>query len=332
MKKLKVGMMSFAHGHAGFFLHWLSQRPDVEVTGIYDELSERVQGTVAHYGMAYFTDYETLLASDIDAVVICSENARHAEMTIAAATAGKHVLCEKPLGLAGEEMQAMIEACSQNGVQLMTAFPCRFAPAVQAAKHKLELGELGEIVAVKGYNRGLRGEGWFVDPALSGGGAVIDHTVHVMDLMHWFLDARVSSVYAEVGKLFVPDGEVDDAAMIHLTFDNGIIGVLDPSWSRSASYPTWGDVRLEIIGTAGVLEVDALADKVHLYSNDAAKSQWVNWGVDINQALIDAWVDALLSGTPVPVNGEDGLAAAEVALAAYASAERKVPVSIGGEA
>jgi myo-inositol 2-dehydrogenase/D-chiro-inositol 1-dehydrogenase len=328
MDSLKIGMISFAHGHAISYLNSLLELPDVQIVGIADEVKSRVEGIVARYEVAYYADYRDLLAQDVDAVVICSENVHHAKLVIDAANAKKHVLCEKPLGTTMAEMEQMIAACKENGVQLMTAFPCRYLAAVVRAKEAIERGDIGDIVAIKGTNHGGNPGGWFIDKSLSGGGAVLDHTVHVMDLMNWFLQSEVKEVYAYAATLFREELEVEDAGMLHIKFDNGVFAVLDTSWSRPKSFPTWGDVTMEIVGTQGVLSVDGFAQKNDLFSDAVGKGQYTFWGDDMDAYMIRDFVKALLQGEPVPVTGEDGLKAAQVALAAYESAKLGQPVAM----
>lgn len=163
MKKVKVGFISFAHMHAASYLFGMLKRDDVEVIGIADEDAERVRPYSVDRGIPYYADYNELLAQELDAVVICSENARHAEITKRAAAAGKHVLCEKPLGLSEAEMLEMIQICKDNGVQLMTAFPCRYISSVRQAKEAIDAGQIGDILAMKGTNRGTMPGGWFIE-------------------------------------------------------------------------------------------------------------------------------------------------------------------------
>ncbi|NQX59264.1 Gfo/Idh/MocA family protein [Paenibacillus qinlingensis] len=326
MKKLKVGMISFAHGHAHSYLDSLRAISQVEVTGIADDNHRRVEKVIAKYELPYYEHYQDLLATDLDAVVICSENVHHAEITIAAAKAGKHVLCEKPLGVSLSEMEAMIAACKENGVQLMTAFPCRYLASVVKAKEAIEQGEIGEIVAIKGTNRGSLPSGWFLQSELSGGGALLDHTVHVMDLMNWMTQSEVKEVYAYAATLFNEELAIDDAGMIHVKFANGVVGVLDTSWSRNAAFPTWGDVTMTIVGTKGTLSIDAFAQKNELYSLENGKGQWNFWGDSMDAYLVKAFVQALLNGEQVPITGEDGLRSTVVAIAGYQSVALGQPV------
>lgn len=326
-KPLRIGMISFAHMHATSYLRAALAHKDAEVVGIADEQQERVAPFTEPNGIRYFSDVDSLLQESIDAVIICSENARHLQHTEMAARAGKHVLCEKPLGTSEADMQAMIDICRQHGVQLMTAFPCRYLPSVMEAKKAVEAGEIGEIVAMKGLNRGTMPGGWFQDRSLSGGGAVLDHTVHVMDLMHWFSGSRACEVYAYADTLF-HDTDIDDAGMVHVHFENGAFGVLDPSWSRPASFPTWGDVVLQIVGTKGYLNIDAFAQKNEIYSDVDGKAGWDYWGDNMDDGLIDAFVTSLLSGQNVPISGTDGFLSARVGLAAYRSAASGQPVRL----
>lgn len=327
MKKVKVGFISFAHMHATSYLFGMLKRDDVEVIGIADEDAERVRPYSVDRGIPYYADYNELLAQELDAVVICSENARHAEITKRAAAAGKHVLCEKPLGLSEAEMLEMIQVCKDNGVQLMTAFPCRYISSVRQAKEAIDAGQIGDILAMKGTNRGTMPGGWFIEREKSGGGAVLDHTVHVMDLMHWFTGSKAEEVYAHAETLF-NDTEIDDAGMVHVKFANGVVAVLDPSWSRNRTFPTWGDVTLEIIGTKGVLNIDSFAQKNDVYSDVTGKASWSFWGDDMDEGLVNSFVESIRDGKPVEITGEDGYLSARVAIAAYESASTKRTVRL----
>jgi myo-inositol 2-dehydrogenase/D-chiro-inositol 1-dehydrogenase len=193
------------------------------------------------------------------------------------------------------------------------------------AKQAIDAGEIGEIIAMKGTNRGTMPRGWFLDPALSGGGALLDHTVHVMDLMHWFTGSKAKQVYAHSETLF-HEVDIDDAGMVHVEFENGVFAVLDPSWSRSASFPTWGDVTLEVIGTKGVLSIDAFAQKNEVYSDSQGKGRWSYWGDHMDAGLVDSFITALKEQREVPITGMDGYLSAKVAIAAYESARLGQPV------
>lgn len=327
-RKVKIGMMSFAHMHAASYAHSVVNRPDTEMVGIADHDPGRAQAMAQRYETQAFASYEALLsAPELEAVVVCSENVRHRALVEMAAQAGKHVLCEKPLATSVADGEAMISACKKASVQLMTAFPCRFSPVMQRLKAAVDSGEAGDILAFRGTNRGRNPGGWFIVKSESGGGATIDHTVHVTDLMRWMLQDEVKEVYAEMSN-GIGHQEFDDVGFLTMTFQKGVFATLDASWSRPKSFPTWGDVTLEVITTRGTLSMDMFSQNLVLYSDKTGSVSWHNWGGNADDGLVAAFAKAIREGSPVPITGEDGLRAAEVALAAYRSAEQQAPVTL----
>jgi predicted dehydrogenase len=249
-------------------------------------------------------------------------------MVVEAAEAGKHILCEKPIATTLEDAHAMIAACQNNKVKLQIAFPCRFHPAVTKVRQMLEQGAIGEVLAVNCTNRGRMPGGWFVDKKLAGGGAVMDHTVHVVDLLRWMLKTEVIRVYAEIDTRFHPL-KVDDCGILSLTLQNGIFATLDASWSRPVkSFPTWGDVTMEFTGTQGILTLDTFAQNLTLHTEEQGKSQWINWGDNMDLGLIKDWVETIKTEKEPSVSGEDALKALEITLAAYQSASAKGVVQL----
>ena len=327
-RRVRIGMMSFAHMHAGSYAHSVATRPDTEMIGIADHDPERAQRMAQRFGTRAFESYEALLSEPgLEAVVIASENARHRQLTELAASAGKHVLCEKPLATSVEDGQAMIDACKRAGGQLMTAFPCRFSAVMRRLKEAIESGKPGSILAIRGTNRGRNPGGWFTNKAASGGGATIDHTVHVTDLMRWLLKDEVREVYCEMSN-GIAHQKWDDVGFLTLTFRGGVFGTLDASWSRPKTFPSWGDVTLEVVCDNGTLTMDMFSQNLVLYSDKTNSVSWHNWGSNADDGLVGAFARAIAHGEPVPITGEDGLRAAEVAFAAYRSAELHAPVAL----
>lgn len=322
---MKVGMISFAHGHAYGYTEAIRQLEGVDLIGIADEDEERGREVSTQFNTKHYAYYEDLLDQDMDAVVITSENSNHHQHIVAAARKGKHILCEKPLAATTEDAKEIIAVCKENNVILQTAFPVRFNTPIVKAKSIIEKGELGNIIAIKATNRGTNPGGWFVDRSKSGGGAVIDHTVHVVDIIRWYMGAEVKEVYAEIDNL-ISDTAIDDCGLLTMEFDNNVFATLDCSWSRNDSYPTWGDVTLEIVGTNGTLSVDAFGQKTDVYSKDGA--QWDFWGDNMDYALVEDFISSVREGNSPSITGEDGLRALEVAIAAYESSEKKEPVKI----
>lgn len=325
---VRVAMLSFAHQHAYGYASVLSHLPNAEIVVIADEDASRGKAAAEQFETDWIADYkEAVTRDDIDAVVVCSENVRHKEMTIAAAEAGKHVLCEKPLATTVEDAQAMIEACERNGVKLMTAFPVRFNASIAAMRDAIRDGFIGETLTIAARNPGTNPGSWFVDPELSGGGAIIDHTVHVVDVLRWIYDAEITEVYAESGNRLA--GNVsDDTGLLMFKMSNGVPVSLDTSWTRPSNWPIWGGVTIDVIGEKGVLFANAYNNNYEMAETQGPSFAWKSVEVTGDPEMVAAFIDAVANDTPVPVTGEDGLRAVEVALKAMESAEthKIVPV------
>jgi UDP-N-acetylglucosamine 3-dehydrogenase len=323
---VKIGILSFAHMHASSYAACVNSLPNAQLIGIADTRQARGRQMAERFQTQFLERDE--LVEKVDAVIVTAENAKHAKWAVRAAKAGKHVLCEKPIAADVADAKRIIAASDKAKVKLGIAFPCRYIPGVRRLKALCDAGDLGDFLAARGTNRGRMPGGWFTVKALSGGGAVLDHTVHVLDLMRWILKAEVTEVYAEVDRL-MHDIESDDCGMLNMTFDNGVFATLDPSWSRPQTYPTWGDVTLQIVGTRGAAAVDGFGQKLDIYDDKRGGGvSWNYWGSNPDLGLIADFVDAVEKGRPFDITGLDGLRALEVALAAYRSAELQRPVKI----
>ena len=154
--------------------------------------------------------------------IITSANVEHRDMALAAARAGVHALVEKPIATNVADALAMVEAYAGSGLVLATAFPCPFSPAFRALEARASAGELGTLLAIKGTNRGSMPGGFFIELERSGGGAVIDHTVHVADLLRRLTHSEPVRVYAEVGHgMYHQDW--DDSGLLTIEMANGTV-------------------------------------------------------------------------------------------------------------
>ncbi|MFN8514661.1 MAG: Gfo/Idh/MocA family oxidoreductase [Chloroflexia bacterium] len=329
METLRIGMISFAHiGHATSYARCLKQIPGVELVAVADDDEVRGREQAANFGTEFYTDYHDLLArGDIAAVVVCSENARHREMVVAAAQAGKHVLCEKPLATTREDGLAMVVACREARVKLQIAFPMRFSPPAVALRDAVRAGAVGTPLMVQATNPGRMPPGWFSDPALAGGGAVMDHTVHVADMLRWIFEREITSVYAEIDTRIHPGLPTDDVGLLLLGLDGGISASLDASWARAKTWPIWGGVTMDVIGDKGVVSLNAFNQNVQLFDDRAGTYSLVPFAASGDPPLVQGFIDAIRNDTDPPVTGEDGLRALEVTLCAYESARRHEPVA-----
>jgi len=323
---LRVGLLTAAHLHVGGYAAACKHHPDVELIGMWDDLPERGLGFAEPRGIAFIPDFEELL-SHVDAVVITSENMRHAELAVKAADAGKHILCEKPLAATEEHGQAILDAADKAGIKLMTAFPCRFSPAFQLLKTRIANNEIGPIRAICATNRGQCPFGWFVETDLSGGGCMIDHVVHVTDLLRDLLGEEPVRVQAQIGNN-VYGQAWEDTAMLTIEFGSGIFATLDSSWSRPKSYHTWGDVTMNVVGDNGVIELDMFGQSVQRYAFGDVTHSSNGYGTDLDAAMVDDFVRACLDDRPVRVTGIDGMQAARVAIAGYKSVQTGQPIEV----
>jgi predicted dehydrogenase len=332
---MRIGIMSFAHLHAEEYIQNLRAIPGVQVIGLADDDTARGQQMASAFEADYFDSYTALLEAKPDAVLVCSENSKHRPLVEMAAAAGAHVLCEKPLATTHEDARAMLAACDRAHVKLMTAFPMRYSTPLQQVKARLDAGDLGVVYAFNATNQGeapgqLRA--WFVDRTLAGGGAVMDHTVHLADVMRWYLQSEVVQVYAQTNHILYADSvDVETGGLLMLTFANGVFATIDCSWSKPPYYPTWGGLTFSMITAHGVVYLDAFKQNLTLYRDALKRAVWNYWGSDANQAMLEDFVQAVREDRPPRVTGQDGLSALEIVLAAYDSAARGAPVQLSRE-
>lgn len=335
--KLRVAILSFAHTHAASYARHLVGLADVELLSsdpgghLAPDAGPRGAELAQQLGIAYVPSYAEVFAWNPDAVIVTSENAGHRALVEAAAAAGAHVLCEKPLATSVADAQAMNAACDAAGVILMTAFPVRFAPSFRDVQARVQAGELGTMLGIRGTNNGkipLANRAWFTDETLAGGGALVDHVVHCADLLDSLLGSRASVVRAVSNKVLHADKgiSVETGGLVTLTYPNGVIASIDCSWSVPSAAPTWGGLTLEIVGTRGTMAIDPFAQRVSGY--DADGPIWESIGDDLDGAMISEFLSAIRTGrTPQP-DGKVGLRTQEIVAAARESSLTGQPVSL----
>jgi predicted dehydrogenase len=289
-----------------------------------------------HAGAA-FTDPRALLeVADITAVSICTPNAAHAELTIAAARAGKHVLCEKPISLDLDAAQAMIDACADAGVLLQIGHHMRSWSAATTAHALIDAGVIGEVTHARfrqahDWSGATRVRGVFGSKEHSGGGTLLDNGCHLFDLAR-FLCGDVSDVFARIATRKF-DVEVEDTAVTSLGFTSGAMGEVEVAWTATG----WQEA-FWVWGTQGALECDHLAgtgDLIRRYRSDANTS-WAAVDVENYEAKgpgahaqhVANFLAAIDGRGPVVCTGEDGREAVRLVLAAYESARCRAPVSL----
>lgn len=329
---MRIGILSLAHHHAEAYIAAIRATPGLELMGLWDGNEARGRAAAADAATRFFASPSALLAAKPEAVIVASENSKHRDLVEAAAAAGAHVLCEKPLATTVADAESMVAACRAAGVRLMTAFPMRFSPALLEVKGRLDSGELGRPYCFTASNQGQlpsKHRAWFVDPELAGGGALADHIVHLADIFRWYLGEEAVSVYAQSNRIFHgSEVRVETGGMVSLEFASGAFASIDCSWSRPEAWPSWGGLSFELVSARGAVRVDAFSQNVEFYSEDAKGLSWLPWGSDANAGMIGEFAQALAEGREPRPNGEDGLAAVRIVAAAYESAATGQPRKI----
>ncbi|MCU4743009.1 Gfo/Idh/MocA family oxidoreductase [Natronoglomus mannanivorans] len=326
---IRLGVLSTAHPHCHEYVSAVGEIDGADVVAVADEDDERGREFADEHGLEYGSTDEVL--ERIDAGVVCAANVDHGEWVRAAADAGVDVLCEKPLAPTAAEADELVDVCEDAGVTLAVAMPVRFSEPIRQAKAALEDGAVGELQAIVGTNllQRMAGGTWFTDPDRSGGGAIMDHSVHVVDLARWLTGQEVTEVYTETGTHF-SDIAVEDIDVLSMELADGTIVSHDGSWRQPDSWDFWGDVTMRLIGTEGVLEVDCF-DQTFTETRDTGDDpgmESIYWGTDMNEYLVRDFVDAVRDGSEPAIPGEDGVRETRVVEAAYESAETGMPVEI----
>lgn len=336
---MKVAVLSFAHLHAGGYLTALRDRDDVELLTTdpdHDHRPAEESGGpefAEQFGVSYVADYAAIWDWQPDAVVICAENAWHRPLAEQAASAGAHVLCEKPLATTVADAEAMVTACERAGVSLMIAHPVRYSTAFGELRDAYRNGSFGALIGVTGTNNGRlpRGRQWFVDPELAGGGSLTDHTVHVADLLDDLLDQTPPvSVYARTNAILHGDEvATETGGLISVEYASGVIASIDCSWSKPDSYPTWGGLTLNLVGETGIADMDAFNSRVEGHSETNANSIWIPYGDNADLTMIDEFLAAAANDRRPQPDGQSGLRTVKIVQAGYESARTGQVVPVG---
>lgn len=321
VRYLRVGIMSFAHVHAASYAALLRDDPTVTLVCADPDSAADVaagDGTrgrpfAEQLGVDYVDSYEELFAAGVDAVLVCSENTRHRELVELAAHHGAHVLCEKPLATTVADAEAMIAACDAAGVNLMVAYPVRFSPDFVSLREAYRSGQLGTIVIANGTNNGkipVGARAWFGDPELAGGGCLVDHTVHVADLMDALMEAEPVSVYAVSNDILhrdKPEAKAETAGLVHITYDNGVTLVVDASWSVPDDGPTWGGLTLDLVTDQTLVHIAPFAHAMTGVSAASQPAAFYTFGVNLDRLMLDEFFTAIRENRPAQPDGRSRL-------------------------
>lgn len=360
-RKIRIGIIGCGGIANSKHMPSLSRQPDVELAAFCDVIEERAQKALRDFGAQgarAYTDYKELLKDEsIDVVHVCTPNREHSFITVDALKAGKHVMCEKPMAINGEEAQKMLDASRRTGKKLTIGYQNRYRPDSWYLKRACEAGELGEIYYAKAHalrRRGVPTWGVFTDKSKQGGGPLIDIGTHSLDLTLWFMDnyepAAVTGVtFEKLGKTLPahqqgngmgpwdPDTfEVEDAAFGFVTMKDGSLITIDASWVLNSTEERCAASTL--CGTIAGAELTGVGGKNNgkLYLNKIMGNRQVE--IDVNTAAggvdlfpgqkasvgdveAQVWLDAIEGkGEPV-VKPEQAFVVTKILDAVYQSAK-----------
>jgi UDP-N-acetyl-2-amino-2-deoxyglucuronate dehydrogenase len=331
---------------ADFHARSIGDLPNAKLVGCCDKLPEKAKRLADKFGVRAFDDYKQMLDSDeIDVVTIATPSGFHMEPTIDAAKAGKHVICEKPLEITLERIDAMIEAHEKAGTCLGGIFPYRFNDMMKPLREAINSGRLGVITYASIFVPWWRTDEYYKDSwhgtwKLDGGGALMNQSIHMVDMLCDIM-SPIESLQAFTGKLGHPQIETEDTAVAVLRYTNGALGII---YGTTASFP--GQFRrFEITGTKGTIinvensiTVWQFADEKPEDAEVLKKFGQIEGGGGVaDPAAIThenhtrnfkAFLDALESGEDFWIDGREARKAVEVILAIYKSAKTKKNVKL----
>ncbi|MEI3102418.1 MAG: Gfo/Idh/MocA family oxidoreductase [Oscillospiraceae bacterium] len=322
-----------------------AENPDVELAGFYNPSRKRAEEQAEKYGGKVYDTAEELLADkSIDAVSICAANYAHAELTIKALEAGKHVLCEKPMATTLADCEAMVECAKRTGKFLMIGHNQRLAKAHVEAKRLIDQGLIGRIITFRttfghggpetwAINPGKNV--WFFDKKKAAMGAMADLGVHKTDLIQFLTGQRVVRTTARLVTLDKrgEDGEligVDDNAVCIYEMSGGAFGTMTASWT----YYGAEDNSTVLYGSKGIMRIyDDPAHSIVVKLADGEEQTYDVEQIQTNDnqtksGVIDLWVECLKNNTPPEISGESALYAMRAVFASIESSQTGRTVEI----
>ena len=305
------------------------------LVAVSDLVEERARETGEKHGVAWYTDYQEMLASpEVDVVCICTPSGIRIPIATDAAAAGKHVIIEKPIDVNLENADRIIGAARDAGVHLMCIFQLRYGEAVQRARQAIQEGKLGKVALGDAYIKWYRSQEYYDSAAwrgtwkMEGGGALMTQGIHTVDLLQWIM-GPVKRVSARMGAL-VHDVEVEDTVVATLEYESGALGVIE---ATTASHPGM-PAKLEFCGSRGTIVIEA--DHIAAWDvegeegpvdsgggTDVAKaaSDSKTFGTEGHKAQIAEMVQLVNGGGRPQIDGPEGRKALELILAIYQSAQ-----------
>jgi predicted dehydrogenase len=308
-----IGCGRIAQSH----LEAIARNPACRLQAVIDVREEAAQSVATRFGGEAFTDYRRALQSnDLDAAIICTPPATHAEVALFFLEHGVHVLCEKPLALRAEQAARMAAKAEEKSCLLMMASKFRYADAVIKAKGMIASGLLGEIILFENVfcSKVDMRERWNAQREISGGGVLIDNGCHSVDIARYLL-GPITKVQAEEGKRMQPL-KVEDTARLYFRTASEAMGTIDLSWSIHKERESY----IDVFGDEGVLSIGWKGAKYRLNR----QPDWTRFGegYDKSQAFgrqLENFAGAIQGKEEPLISTTDALESVKVIEAAYKS-------------
>jgi len=304
---LGAGFIQDVHARA------VLEHPNAELVAVANWREPSARALADRHGIPRVTtDWEEIASSpDVDAAIVATPNVLHAPQAISLLRNGKHVMVEKPMAMSVADCDEMIEASRASGALLMVAHCWRFRDEVRAMRDRIAGGELGEVVKTRGYgvHANWGPSGWFVDPALAGGGALMDMGVHAIDTARFLLgDPLPTRVCATIGTRY-GDYAVDDDGIVLISWSTGASSVVESGWWHPHAGGLEADT--EIYGTKGYARIWDPLPPPEGYEHGSQP---------MYTAQMAEFLDAIAEGRQPRPSGEDGRVVMQVVEEAYRSA------------
>ena len=356
-RTVKVGIIGCGGIGQNKHMPSLHKLPNVQLVAFCDLVEERAQMCKEKFGTPdalVCTDYKELLAvEDIEVVHVLTPNREHAQITVDALYAGKHVMCEKPMAKTAEGAKQMCEAAKATGKKLAIGYQHRMKPQARYAKEYIESGALGEIYYANCYairRRGTPNWGVFLDEDAQGGGPVIDIATHSLDLTLYLMNNYEPEMvvgkthkkleHPEAGNIWGDNGvsttPLEEAACAFIRMKNGATILLETSWALNTDEPVQEGSCVLCGSKAGIsLKNNELRiNKVELGRQVVTKVDCSAGGVAFYDgasmtpadAEAKAWIDAIVNDTEQVVLPEQAMVVSQILEAIYVSSETGKPV------
>lgn len=311
-----AGRAGMIHAH-----HFRRNVPYAKLIAVTDPVRETAEGAARELEIeTAYTDYRTMLEDErIHAIVIVTPTAYHKEIAVAAARAGKHVLCEKPMARTEAECDEMIAACSEAKVNLQLGFMRRYDESFIEAKRQIDEGAIGEVVLVKSLTRGpSKPMPWMYDLSVSNG-PLAEVSSHDIDTLRWFAGSEITELYAVGGNyrckgIAAQYPDFYDTATLTAKFADGKQGTLDGSLYVQYGY----DSRVEILGTEGVIFLGQTHERTVVTAGRNQRLErpfmrsWRSLYRDAYLAEATDFIASIREGRMPRVTGHDGKMAVKV--------------------